>query len=468
MNFLEERYSKKENFREWFNWIIQRAEICHVGYPVQGIFPYLPWGAEIFNRMREIYEKKLEEKDHKRILFPTLIPESLFKKETDFFSGFSPEAYTVTETLRGRRFGEKLILRPTSEVPIYWVFAQKIRSWKQLPLKVFQTVSIFRCETKMTAPLLRLREVFGFNEVHTFHATEEEMNRQVIESREICEWFIGEVLRIPYIVIEVPKWDLFPGASFQYDIMTILGDGKLLELVSAIGLRQKFAKAFEIKFQDKDMRWKYCWQTCTGIGFDRCIAALISCFGEDKELFFPAEISPYQAVIIPIYTSENKEKVLKYCRKIEEVLKEKGFKVKLDDREEKTPGEKFYEWELYGVPFRIEIGEREVNEEKITVALRFIGRREMKIDEFIEKFWEMNEEIKMKAFEKAKEEILERISFDESKIADVYIIEVEREEKGYLEMKAEELGRNIIGKFIKSNFMELEERKNYWVFGRTW
>lgn len=452
---------RSENFSEWYNWILREARIAYVGYPVKGSFPYLERGTKVFRKIRDFVEKIHDETGHKSVLFPTLIPLSLFKRETDFFEGFTPEAYVVTETLQGRKFEEKLILRPTSEVPLYFVYSHFIRSWRDLPLKIYQIVNIFRCETKMTSPLLRLREVPGFVEAHTFHSTEEESHMQIQEAVEIYKKIL-DFVGLPWIMIKSPDWDLFPGAYYQYDFMTIMPNGKLLELASVINLGQKFAKAFEIRFQDKDLQWKFVYQTCYGIGIDRIIGAVIGLFSDDIGLILPPHLSPEDYVIVPIPKTENKEEVENYAKEIHKKLQEMGYKGVLDLSDE-TPGSKFYRYERMGIPIRIEIGEKEMKENKITTKVRGVkDRYSISLEEFPEIYEEIKEKLKKWLFQKASEEAKKLISDN----GPIYLLKMENPNREELERKAEELGVEYLGKVVESNFLQLEGE--YHLFGKKY
>ncbi len=452
---------RSKNFSEWYNWILREARICFVEYPVKGVYPYLERGARVFKKIKEIVEKEHEKTGHKEVLFPTLIPLSLFKKETDFFEGFTPEAYVVTETLQGKKFDEKLILRPTSEVPLYFVYSHFIRSWRDLPLKIYQIVNIFRCETKMTSPLLRLREVPGFVEAHTFHRTEEESHKQIEEAIGIYKRIL-EFIGLPWIIVKCPDWDLFPGAYYQYDFITVMPNGKLLELASVINLGQKFSKAFEIRFQDKDLKWKFVYQTCYGIGIDRIIGAVIGLFSDDIGLMFHPDISPEDFVVVPIPKAENKEEIEEYSNRVYRRLREMGFKGTIDLSDE-TPGSKFYKYERLGIPIRVEIGEREVRESFLTVAIRGLReRKRIKIEEFKDFYREEKERIKEYLFRKAVEEVKRLISDK----GPVYVLEMENPKREEIEEKEEELGAEYIGKIVESNFLKLEGE--YHLFGKKY
>jgi prolyl-tRNA synthetase len=238
------------------------ADIVENRYPLKGFYCYPNYGVKIVKNVISVLEKLLEKYHHEEWRFPTLIPYNLFKKEKKFLEAFKIEGYIVNSTLT-QKLGEDLILRPTSESAIYSIFSLRIKSYRDLPKKIYQTVNTFRCETKMTKPLLRLREIMFFNEAHTFHSSKEEAENQIKEAINIYKKFFNKI-GLPYIVVRTPKTETFGGAEYNYDFITILQDGKLCELGSVINLGQNFAKAFNIKFMDKDEKWKYVWQTCYG------------------------------------------------------------------------------------------------------------------------------------------------------------------------------------------------------------
>lgn len=390
--------SKEENFTLWYKTLLRIADIIDDRYPTKGMYMFPAYGYELTDRVMNIIRRLMKETGHREERYPTLIPMSVFMREKDFFEGFQGEGYIVTKTFR-QELEEPLVVRPTSETVMYHFWSQRINSYKQLPLKVFQIVNIFRSETKMTKPLLRVREVAFFKEAHTVHATREDSERQIEEALEAYKKFYDELL-IPYLVVKTPEWDTFPGALYNYDIFTVMPDGKGLELGSVINLGQKFAKAFDIKFLDKDGEWKYAWQTCYGVS-ERSVGAVISIHGDDKGLILPPHIAPIQIVIVPIYYSDE-EKNTVYAKSDEIKEKLKDFRVEIDKDEDRRPGFKFYYWEMKGVPVRIEIGMRDLKEGKLTIYRRDTDQK-TKIDEK-----ELTKEYIEKLFEDIKETMREK------------------------------------------------------------
>lgn len=422
--------NKNKDFSKWYLKVLRKAEIIDDRFPAKGMYVYSWYGLDLIKKCISILELLLKVHKHKEERYPTLIPYSVFMKEKKFFEGFQGEAYLVTKTLK-KELDEPLILRPTSETAMYYMWSMWIRSYAQLPLKIFQTVNIFRCESKMTRPLLRLREVIFFNEAHTAHATKEEAEEQIKEAIEIYRKFFDDLL-IPYLIIKTPKWDTFAGALYNYDFLTVLPDGKTLELGSVINLGQNFGKAFDIKFQDKDGKKKYVWQTCYGIA-ERVVGALISIHGDNKGLRLPFEIAPIQIVIIPILKKDEEKEILNYCENIKNKLSK--FRVLLDESE-RTPGEKFNIWELKGVPIRIEIGLREVKNNEITISRRDIKERiKLKINE-LERVEEIGKEITKNLKKEAKKWFEGRIKYAEN---------------------LEELKKNIKEGFVKIPFCSIDE-----------
>ncbi|MHA2370579.1 MAG: aminoacyl--tRNA ligase-related protein [Candidatus Hodarchaeales archaeon] len=224
-------------------------------------------------------ERLLDATGHEEAYFPMFVPASVFAIEADFLAGFAGEVLQITKT-GSRTLEEALIVRPTSETIIYYMFAKWISSYRDLPIKLYQTVNIFRWETKMTKPLLRVREVVKFKEAHTVHTTAEEADVQVQEGLEIYQRFF-DILRVPYIVLRTPEWDTFAGAAYNYDVFTVIPDGKALELGSVINLGQKFAKAFGITFWDQNEAERYPYQTCYGVS-ERSLGAALALHGDDK------------------------------------------------------------------------------------------------------------------------------------------------------------------------------------------
>ena len=355
----------KENFSEWYHELIQQAEIIDVRYPVKGLYVWYPFGFKlrqlVYSKLREIMDR-----DHQEVYFPALIPETELGKESEHIKGFEDEVYWVTHGGL-TELDVKLALRPTSETAMYPIFKLWIRSHADLPLKVYQIVNTFRYETKHTRPLIRLREITSFKEAHTAHRTYEEAEEQVKEAIKLYKEFY-DFLAIPYLILRRPDWDKFPGAAYTIAFDTIMPDGRTLQIATVHNLADNFAKTFDIKYEGVDGQQHYVHQTCYGIS-ERCIAALISIHGDDLGLVLPFEVAPIQIVIIPILYKGKESKVMVLSKKLFERVKSFGFRVLLDESEDR-PGAKYYKWELKGVPIRFEIGPKEADNNRVVVSFR--------------------------------------------------------------------------------------------------
>jgi len=388
---------KKENFSEWFHELINRTLIDQ-RYPLQGFIVYRPLGYQLFDNCLKILEDLLAETGHKKCYFPLLIPERLLSKEKDHIAGFHDSVFWVTHGGL-KEMEEKAALRPTSETAMYTMLSLWIDSWRDLPVKIHQSCNVYRYETKHTRPLIRDREIL-WNEAHTSHATAEEAREQIKVGVKIYSELFRR-LCIPVIFINVVE-GVFAGAEAAIEPYTVFPDGRVLEMGSVNNLGQKFSKAFDIKFKTKDGGEDYVYQTCYGVS-ERLIAAITAVHGDDKGLILPPEVAPIQLVIVPIIYEEIEEKVMEECKKVKEELK-KEFRIELDDRTEITPGVKFYDWEMKGVPIRIEVGEKEIDENGITIVRRDNGEREfVKRENVIERIRELLEEITENMRKRAEE-----------------------------------------------------------------
>lgn len=403
---------KEENFSEWFTQVIEKAEITDIRYNVKGFMVIRPWGAMTLEKMYKLYEAALQKRGHKPSFFPAVIPEENFKKEASHVEGFTPEVFWLKET-----GGEKLALRPTSETAFYQMYSLWIRSHRDLPFKLYQRANVFRYETKATRPLIRTREILWI-EAHDAFATKAEAETQVQEDIATTEEVMHQKFGIPFLPMKRPQWDKFAGAEYTIGSDVLMPDGKLLQQPSTHLLGQHFSKAFDVRFKDEKGKEDYVWQTCYGPAISRILASVISTHGDDKGLVMPFCISPVQVVIVPIFSKENKTKVLKECTKIKTELEKLNLTVELDDREEKRPGEKYYEWELKGVPFRLEVGEKELKEKKITLFTRNSQKKEKisltKIKTLPKLGEEYDQELLGKADKSMKGKIVD--CFDESDI----------------------------------------------------
>ncbi len=354
------------DFSEWFHNILEEAEIIDTRYPIKGMHVWLPQGFKIRKYTLNILRRILDE-DHEEVLFPLLIPEDELAKEAIHVKGFENEVYWITHGGL-TQLNKKLALRPTSETAMYPMFSLWVRSHSDLPMKYYQVVNTFRYETKHTRPLIRVREITTFTEAHTVHSNKEDTEKQVDRAVEIYKIFF-DALGIPYVVTTRPEWDKFPGADYTVAFDTLLPDGKTLQIGTVHNLGQTFARTFNITYETESGEHEHVYQTCYGLS-DRVIASILGVHGDDKGLCLPPVVSPYQIVIVPIIFKEGGEEVLTFCRRIAEILQDEGdLRVYLDDRDVRA-GKKFYEWEMRGVPLRLEIGPRDIRDNKIVIMHR--------------------------------------------------------------------------------------------------
>ncbi|MGA2676590.1 MAG: proline--tRNA ligase [Methanobacterium sp.] len=354
------------DFSEWFNNILEEAEIIDTRYPVKGMHVWLPQGFKIRKYTLNILRNILDE-DHEEVLFPLLIPEDELAKEAIHVKGFEDEVYWITHGGL-TKLNKKLALRPTSETAMYPMFSLWVRSHSDLPMKFYQVVNTFRYETKHTRPLIRVREITTFIEAHTVHINKEDTENQVNRAIEIYKMFFDS-LGLPYVITTRPEWDKFPGADYTVAFDTLLNDGKTLQIGTVHNLGQTFARTFDITYETESGEHEYVYQTCYGLS-DRVIASILGVHGDEKGLCIPPVVSPYQIVIVPIIFKKGGEEVLKFCKNIKEILKNEGnLRVKFDDRDIRA-GKKFYEWEMRGVPIRIEVGPRDIKDNKIVIVHR--------------------------------------------------------------------------------------------------
>jgi prolyl-tRNA synthetase len=403
-----------KDFTEWFERVLAEAELVDTRYPVKGMYVWLPYGMKLRGLVLRILKNLLEQTGHEEVLFPLLIPEDQLSREAEHIRGFENQVFWVTRG-GGADLDVKLALRPTSETAMYPMFSLWVRSHTDLPLKVYQIVSVFRCETKMTKPLIRVREVTTFKEAHTVHATAEEAQKQVREAVEIYKKFF-DALGIPYFITCRPPWDTFAGAEYSIAFDTLSPEGKSLQIGTVHYLGQKFSRVFGIKYLDKDGSHKFAYQTCYGIS-ERVIASLIFTHGDELGPRFPPSVAPIQVVIIPI-PFEGCDP-LPFSREVEERLRRAGLRVELDAGEQR-PGEKYYKWDRKGVPLRIEIGPKEMESRRVTLVARDNREKtEVPLEELESRTREILDQVerrlKRRAKEKIKEKVVEARSFEDLK-----------------------------------------------------
>lgn len=354
---------KSENFSEWYHEVIEKADVIDQRYPLQGFLVYKGTGLAILETAIRFLEDLLNTNGYTKCYFPPLIPETLLKKEEAHIRGFQDEVFWVTRAGQ-KEMGEKAALRPTSETAMYEMLKLWIRSHKDLPVKIYQSTSVFRYETGHTRPLIRDRELL-WNEAHSSHASLKDINKHLKEMVKIYSK-VYEFCAIPVTFLDV-KTGLFAGAIQAIEPYTIFPDGRVLEMGSINNLGQRFSKAFDIKFVKEDGTQEHVYQGCYGIS-ERLVAAIVAIHGDDKGLILPPNIAPIKAVIVPIF-GENDENVIKYCKSVYRKLR-KRFKMKIDLDKEKTPGWKYNYYEMLGVPIRIEIGNKEVQNNTVTLVRR--------------------------------------------------------------------------------------------------
>ena len=362
----------QKEFSAWFNQMLRDADIMDTRYPVKGLYVWLPYGLKLRNSVFDIIKRTLNDSGHQEVLFPLLIPEDIFKKEAEHIRGFEGEVYWVTHGGRDK-LDMRLALRPTSETSIYPMFALWIRSHADLPIKVYQIVNIFRYETKMTKPMMRLREVTTFKEAHTAHKSSEEAERQVKKAVEIYKHFFDE-LGVPYVVTKRPPWDTFAGAKYSLAFDTLTPDMKTLQIGTIHNLGQNFAKVYDLEFETPDGKHDFVYQTCYGIS-ERIIAAVMMVHGDDDGLCVPPSVAPIQVVVMPIPFKKEEIPVQQIAESVVNELNSIGVRAHLDVRDIR-PGKKFYDWERHGVPLRLEIGPEDVKKEQVVAVRRDTGDKQ--------------------------------------------------------------------------------------------
>jgi len=399
--------SKSENFSEWYTQVVIKAELADYA-PVKGLIVLRPDGYSIWESIKESLDKKLKETGHRNGFLPVLIPESLLAKEKEHFEGFNPEVFWVTHS-GNSEIGDRLALRPTSETLAYSLFSKWIRSWRDLPLKINFWNSALRAEIKGTKPFLRTSE-FLWQEGHTVHATKDEAEKEVADILELYKKTIEEELAVPVVTGKKSEKDKFVGAVYTNTLESLMPDGKALQMGTSHFLGQNFSKPFDVKYLDENNSETFAWQTSWGVSW-RLIGGMIMTHGDDKGLVLPPKVAPIQVVIIPIYHSkEDKENVLQKACQIKDSLSNNDIRVHLDDREQLTPGFKFNDWEMKGIPIRIEIGPKDIAKNQIVLARRHNQTKiSLDIDGLTEKTLSELKNIQKEMFDAAKKILDERV-----------------------------------------------------------
>jgi prolyl-tRNA synthetase len=383
---------KSENFSEWYNQVVLKAGLADYA-PIGGCMVIKPYGYAIWERIQAYFDRKIKATGHKNAYFPLFIPERFLHKEAEHFKGFVPEVAWVEEA------NERFAIRPTSETIMYDSYAKWIRSWRDLPLLLNQWCNIVRWETKVCRLFLRTRE-FLWQEGHTAHATHEEADKEALQILSTYKDVMENLLSIPVLTGKKTESEKFAGALYTTTLEALMPDGRALQMGTSHNLGQNFSKPFNIKFLDKDEKEKYVWQTSWGIS-TRLIGAVVMVHGDDKGLILPPRVAPVQVVIVPILFEKTKEVVLNKAKDIRNELRK--YRVELDDREH-TPGWKFNEWELKGVPIRIEIGPKDVEKNQVVLVRRDNREKQaIKIKDVDKKIKKTLEDIQNNLFSRAKQ-----------------------------------------------------------------
>ena len=361
-NFVKEITPMEEDFSRWYTDVILKNELVDYS-PVKGFMTIRPYGYGIWENIQAAYDKRFKETGHKNMYFPLLIPESLLQKEAEHVEGFAPEVAWVTHG-GNEELAERLAIRPTSETIICSMYSKWLKSWRELPYLYNQWCSVVRWE-KSTRPFLRTAE-FLWQEGHTLHETYDEAQEETLKMLGIYQEVAEEYLAIPMVVGKKSEKEKFAGAFSTYTMEALMHDGKALQSGTSHNLGQHFTKAFDITFTGREGDIEYPYHTSWGIS-TRLIGGLIMVHSDDNGLVLPPKIAPIQVVIIPV--AQHKEGVLDKAYEIKAEL-EKEYRVEIDDSEGYSPGWKFNQWEMKGVPIRLEIGPRDIANNQVVIARR--------------------------------------------------------------------------------------------------
>src|SRR5436190_22287877 len=363
-SFVTEITPQSEDFSRWYLDVVRRAELADYS-PVKGCMVIRPYGYAIWELIQQAFDARIKETGHVNAYFPLFIPEGLLHKEAEHVEGFSPQVAYVTHG-GGEELEERLVVRPTSEAIIGTMYAKWVQGWRDLPILINQWANVVRWE-KVTRPFLRTTE-FLWQEGHTAHETEAEAEDETIKILHLYKDVLEAEMAVPVVEGRKSESEKFAGALRTYSIEALMGDGRALQAGTSHNLGQNFAKAFEITFQARDKSVQHVWGTSRGMT-TRLVGAAIMTHGDDSGLVLPPALAPYQVVIVPIGRENWRETVLPRALEIKAELVNAGIRVTLDQRDER-PGWKFAEWELRGVPLRLEIGPKDIEKSAVLVARR--------------------------------------------------------------------------------------------------
>ncbi len=388
-----------EDFNEWYTDIIQQAQLADYS-PVKGTMVIRPYGYSLWEGVQAYLDKKFKETGHENAYFPLFIPNSFIQKEAEHVEGFSPELATVTHA-GGKELEEPLVVRPTSETIINHMFAKWIKSHRDLPMLINQWANVVRWEMR-TRLFLRTSE-FLWQEGHTAHKTQEEATSEALQMLDIYAEFAENAAGVSVVKGIKSANERFAGATTTYSIEAMMKDKKALQAGTSHELGQNFSKAFEIQYSDENNELQHPFQTSWGVS-TRLIGMIIMAHGDDKGLQLPPKLAPTQSVLIPIIPNEDsKSVVLETVNKLHEELRE-SYRMKIDDRDNISPGFKFNEWELKGVPLRIEIGPKDIEKNSVVFSRRdgVDGKNSISINEVSQKLKDNLDDIQSNLLETSK------------------------------------------------------------------
>lgn len=395
--FVTHIANREEDFPQWYTDVIMQADMVDYS-TVRGCVVIKPYGYAIWENIQKYLDERFKETGHSNAYFPLLIPESLLQKEVDHVEGFAPEVAWVTHA-GGEELQERLCIRPTSETVICSMFAKWLMSYRDLPYLYNQWANVVRWE-KTTRPFLRTSE-FLWQEGHTLHETHEEAEEETLRMLGVYVDLAEKIMAVPVIKGQKSEKERFAGAAATYTMEALMHDGKALQMGTSHDLGQHFSKVYDIEFSGRDGVEQNPYQTSWGVS-TRLIGGLIMVHGDERGLKLPPNIAPIQTVIIPIAAA--KGGVMEKAEELFEALKKAGIKVKLDERSEVSPGYKFNEWELKGVPIRLEIGPRDIENGVVAYARRDnFTKGEIPIGEVAERIAEILEDIQENMFNMALE-----------------------------------------------------------------
>jgi prolyl-tRNA synthetase len=386
----------KSEFNSWYPAIVEIADLVDKRYPIKGMDVWKPYGWKAMSLIDKITRSEMERTYHDEYRFPLLVPEDLLDKENRLVArlkaardaGVNPSELRLDEDDAGfkkevywvKHGGENeldvpMFLRPTSETPMYTMFSLWIRSHADLPLKTFQIVNTFRYETKQTRSFIRVREIHFF-EAHTVHRNEEEATMQIEEDANMIQNILHE-LCLPNIISKRPIWDTFPGAWYTTAADVVMPNGRTLQVGTYHHYRDQWAKSFDLTYEDENGDANFCHQTTFGMS-ERLLGAIVGLHGDDRGLIFPPSISPIQVIIMPVATHISPD-VIVMAKNIKNILADSGIRTKIDDRDIRS-GTKHYDWEIKGVPIRLEVGPRDLANNQCVISLRTGGKENLSLD----------------------------------------------------------------------------------------